>query len=214
MERRCLEAIPDFWREQRRINGQWMHPTDESVLRRNPQHPFNLDYPISPYVGDILRAEVVILGTNGGYSPTRTPRGFAERGSIADFCAQVASGRTVTWASRQQYYVDRNYYELLREGRAVVVNACAYRSQRTPPARIVKQLPSVQRTQGLLLAALRRLVHRKKRLVVAKRPGFWREFLNELGETGVVRGLGYVNPDLTKIQLGRVQQFLQRRAPC
>ena len=86
-----FNALGAFWSEQQIIDGKWMHPDDASRLLGH-RHPFNLDHPVVPFVGDV-QAEVVILGANGRYSE-RTPRSFAEKSDVEDFLKQVALGRT------------------------------------------------------------------------------------------------------------------------
>ena len=87
-------AFVEFWNEQRRIDRQWFHPEDEKVLRGR-QHSFNLDHPVVPYIGDIRRARVVILGANAGYSPDETPFAFERVDDERDCLEQIARRSTV-----------------------------------------------------------------------------------------------------------------------
>ena len=62
-----IEDIVSYWRDQRRSDtGQWLHPNDAEIFREI-EHSFNLDFPVSPYVGDIVHAPIIILGANAGY---------------------------------------------------------------------------------------------------------------------------------------------------
>ena len=124
-----MKAIAHYWSQQRKsADGRWLHPEDVATLDRVP-HPFNLDHPVVPFVGDVC-APVVILGANPRYSEA-TPMSFAEEGAVENAMKQVVLGRTTRWACRVSYYTTRNYWEWLRSGRAVVVNACPYRSRTT-----------------------------------------------------------------------------------
>ena len=189
------------------IDGRWMHPEDKDVLVRK-RHPFNLDHPVSPFVGD-LRAEVVILGANGGYSDA-TPRDFARPDAVAVFLAQVAEGCNMRWAMQQGYYQNRRYSAALEAGRVVVVNACAYRSRNRPALGRIR-LPSVAFHEDWLLNVIGPLAHRGERLVVAWRPGLWKDVLRALGEPGVVPAGNPRMPDLTSAQWGAVEAYLRRR---
>ena len=202
-------ALAEYWSRQRVIDGRWMHPEDESELRRQ-QHPFNLDHPISPFVGD-LRAEVVILGANGGYSEEDTPRSFAGHGDIPDFLEQVASGTTIRWAHRREpYYHHKTYSKELWLGRAVVINACAYRSRNRPSLRRIRGLPSVNFIKDWLRQVIAPQVRRGERLIVAWRPGLWKDALDALGQTGVVRDGNPRFPDLSWAQWTAVERHLRQ----
>jgi len=66
--------IVRYWQNQIRADiGDWVHPEDVNAFREY-EHTFNLDFPVSPYVGDILNAPVIILGANAdkGGSPIDT----------------------------------------------------------------------------------------------------------------------------------------------
>lgn len=67
-----IEDIVTFWRGQQQADEkwQWAHRLDREVLDTGP-HSFNLDHPVSPYIGDVLTAPVIILGANAGYSVAR-----------------------------------------------------------------------------------------------------------------------------------------------
>ena len=74
MERRSLV---DLWSTQTRTACGWSHPLDTPLLAAR-SHSFNLDFPVSPYVGDVLHARMVILGANAGYNPVTTPVEFRD----------------------------------------------------------------------------------------------------------------------------------------
>ena len=121
-----IEAIIDFWKKQTKpIKGKWVHPEDADVLLNSP-HSFNLDFPAGAFVGDILRAPVIILAANGGYNPAMTPQEFAGETAISDYLERIVSPSTADWNSVSPYYHKVNYGRYLFDGRAALVNACAY----------------------------------------------------------------------------------------
>ena len=74
-----IDEIVGFWRGEQQANakGQWAHRLDRKVLDGGP-HTFNLDYPVSPYIGDVLTAPVVILNANARYISDLTPTEFPD----------------------------------------------------------------------------------------------------------------------------------------
>ena len=71
-----LGEIVKFLSEQRQSErGQWTYPADDPLFESAP-HSFNLDFPVSPYVGDIVNAPVIILGASAGYDRHVTPTEF------------------------------------------------------------------------------------------------------------------------------------------
>ena len=138
-------------------------------------------------------------------------RDFARPDAVAVFLAQVAEGCNTRWAMQQGYYRNKRYAAALESGRVVIVNACAYRSRNRPDSRHLERLPSVAFMKDWLLNAIGPLAHRGERLVVAWRPGLWRDVLLALGETGVVPTGNPRMPDLTAAQRDAVEAYLQRR---
>ena len=205
-----LQAIVTYWCMQLCVGGKWLHPDDEHVLLREP-HSFNLDFPAGQYVGDILRAPVVILGANGGYS-SRTPNEFRSQDCVQDFLARQKDPSNADWrSSLPPYYHETNYGQWLADGRVALVNACAYRSPKISEEpdnkRIVKKLQSVRFTRSWLLDVLITLAQNEQRLVVVKRPGLWN--LQDLrGTDGIVFDPAPISARITGGALRAVQHFL------
>ena len=166
-----LREIVDVWTKQHQQGAKWLHPADEDLLEKR-RHPFTLDYPAVPFIGDILDAPVVVLGANAGYGG-ETPIPFEGEGAVRSCLQQIASGSTIAWAKRVPYYMGANYRSSLLHGHVAVINACAYRSPGVPPAGLVEELPSARLTRKWLLDALLPLVRTEQRLVVAWRPRLW-----------------------------------------
>ena len=200
---RMAEAFIKFWKKQRRTGSQWLHPEDEDVLLRE-RHSFNLAYPVVPYIGNIREARSVILCANAGYSRDETPLAFEGTDSERDCLEQIAIGSTVRWSARVSYYCRVNYGQLLRDGRAVVVNACAYRSvkisEEPDNKRILEHLPSVKFARDWLLNDLLPLARDGQRLVIAKRWVLWenKSALSALVGCGVAFDRCPANPNLTE----------------
>ena len=199
-----LEAIfVEFWKKQRRTGGKWLHPEDEGVLLTGRRHSFNLDYPVVPYIGNIREARVVILGANAGYSRDEPPLEFAGVDDARACLEQLETGSTIKWSTKVLYYRRVNYGQLLHDGHAVIVNACAYRSVKInnepDNQRILRHLPSVKVARDWLLNDLLPLARDGQRLVIAKRWRFWENTPahRELKGCGVVFDRCPANPDLT-----------------
>jgi hypothetical protein len=173
-----LQDIVTFWsRQHRNDQGQWVHPEDQGVFESAP-HTFNLDYPVSPYVGDILNAPVVILGANAGYDPSVTPIEFPDADAISAYVQRVSAPDTSDWVVVSPYYNDVNYGPLIGSGHAVLINACPYRSRKISEEpenkQLLDRLPSTAFTREWLLSTVIPLAESGQRLVIAKRPGLWR----------------------------------------
>ena len=187
-----LQALGDFWQRQHQTGGKWRHPDDETVLNGR-RHKFMLDYPVVPFIGDILHAPVILLGANAGYG-AETPLLFNGEHAIPNCLADIARGDTSHWSATVPYYQTANYGWRLRSRRYAVVNACAYRSLEAPAPAIVEDLPSARMTRTWLLNALIPLVRDRQRLIVAWRPRLWgvdcKHALATLADASVV----YANP--------------------
>ncbi|HAR44086.1 MAG TPA: hypothetical protein DCS07_15880 [Bdellovibrionales bacterium] len=172
-----LNDIVVFWSQQRRNDkGQWVHPADEAVFNA-ALHTFNLDFPVSPYVGDILRASVIILGANAGYDPDKTATEFPDEDAVRRYVNRVRSPSEADWSFVSTYYEKVNYGPWLATGRVALINACPYRSPKISVEpenrRLLERLPSTAFTRRWLRDAVLPLADEGKRLVVAKRPGLW-----------------------------------------
>lgn len=190
-----------------------MHPEDRQLLE-SYEHSFNLDYPMSPYVGDILNAPVIILGANAGYREDRTSSEFPDQAAIDTYHNRVRHPAATDWSGMARYYHGTNYGPLLLEGKAAWINACAYRSPRLsqePQNRpLIRLLPSAQMTRRWLLEAVMPMANRGKRLVVAKRFGQWNLPPDIKKADGIVFDPAPVSPQVTSRPWAAIQDFLSR----
>ena len=196
-----IEAIVDFWKKQTKpIEGKWVHPEDAGVLLNSP-HSFNLDFPAGAFVGDILRAPVIILAANGGYDPKMTPQEFAGETAKSDYLERIVSPSPADWNSVSPYYHKVNYGKYLFDGRVALVNACAYRSENIGNERdnrkIINHLQSVYFTRSWLRECLFPLAKSGKRLVVAKRCRLWSLPQTAWQAPGVVKDPAQANRNVT-----------------
>lgn len=174
-------------------------------------HSFNLDYPVSPYIGDVLNARVLILGANAGYNPATTSSEFEGKGRVDAYLSRVATPESSDWSYLHRYYDSVNYGELIPSGQAVLVNCCAYRSPSISKEKdnqdLIARLPSCAFTRRWLEDAIVPLARSGKVLVVAKRFGLWR--IGHLrGVPGVIFDPAPVSPHLAHEVLAQVRQFL------
>lgn len=210
----ALHEIVDYWgRQYRNGSGNWVHPDDEATFAGMP-HTFNLDFPVSPYIGDILRAPVIILGANARYTPTRTPVEFPDQSAIDAYVSRVRKPSESDWSFVAQYYHKVNYGTLLSDGSAALINACPYRSPKISEEpenrKVLKQLPSVRFTRQWLLDAILPLAAEGERLVVAKRPGLWSLPTSARQAKGVVYDPAPVSPQITREPWSAVLETLRR----
>jgi len=208
-----IENIVEFWRGQQEqdAQGRWMHRLDRKVLEAGP-HSFNLDHPVSPYVGDVLNARVIILGANAGYSPDLTPSEFPSAASVKDYIARVDDPSHADWSFVSRYYDRTNYGHLVASGDAVVVNACAYRSpklsEESDNRAMIKRMPSAIFTRRWLLEAVLPMAAKGERLIVAKRSGQWKLPPMFATAEGVAVDPAPVSQQITSVPFARMKSFL------
>lgn len=207
-----LQDIVTFWSQQRLSDrGQWIHPADQAAFD-SARHTFNLDYPVSPYVGDILNAPVVILGANAGYDPSVTPLEFPDAEATLNYVNRVSAPDNSDWSVVSPYYEDVNYGPLLSSGQAVLINACPYRSKKISDEpenkRLLERLPSTAFTREWLLTTIIPMALTGQRLVVAKRPGLWRLPSALRAANGIVFDPAPISPQVTSKPWAVVQQRL------
>lgn len=213
-----VSDIVEYWARFRRddATGQWTHPDDRAVLAG--QHSFNLDYPTCPYLGPVTSAKVVILGANGGYSPTETPKEFPDAEAFERYLGRIRDPEGADWSNVSPYYDRVNYGPLVYRGDAAWINASPYRSPRISAERdnqrLVRSLPSSVFLRRWLLEAVVPLAARGERLVVVKRPGLWRLPPEVRTAPGVLVDPAPISPQLTSAPWNAVQGFLTGRGPA
>lgn len=207
-----FQDIVTYWQGLHRDeHGRWIHPDDEPVFD-SARHSFNLDFPVSPYVGDILLAPVIILGANAGYRADVTPSEFPDEAAIQTYINRVRAPSNTDWSSVAPYYASVNYGPLIADGLAVLVNACAYRSpkiSKEPENRkLIRRLPSVAMTRRWLLEVVRPLLAEGQRIVVVKRAGLWELPTDFRILPGVTIDPAPISPQLTGAAWTAVQSRL------
>lgn len=210
-----LKTIVEFWRDQRKSGGRWFHPADVKVLDTY-ETSFNLDFPISPYVGDVENAPVVILNANAGYNELSTPAEFGSQTVIDEYLEQVRHPSSAAWSVLSPYYLSRNYGDMIRAREAVVVNASPYRSRKisNEPANkaAIEALPSTKFHRLWLQEALIPAVIRSDRLVIAHRWGLWKIKASQRLTSGLLFDLKCrAFPDVDASLLAETRQFVMRR---
>ena len=176
-----LSAIVDFWSPLTSPgdDGKWMHPDDKGLLAAQP-HSFNLDHPVSPYVGDILHAPVIILGLNAGYDEKTTNAEFGDEATVREYVSQVADPGSSPWRLISSYYRSSNSWPFMATREAAWINASPYRSpnlsSETANKKLAPHLPSTRFHNHWMKEAVMPLARSGERLVVIKRKSLWSFF--------------------------------------
>ncbi len=181
-------------------------------MLQHGSYSFNLGHPVSPYIGDVANARVVILGANAGYKQDLTPTEFPSDEAVADYVSRVDDPSAADWTFVSCYYDSTNYGNFLADRRAVLVNACAYRSpklsQEPDNRAIMRRLPSVAFTRRWLLEAVLPRAEKGERLIIAKRHGQWKLPPSFFEAVGVAVDRAPVSPQITGDAYTRMMSFL------
>jgi len=209
-----ISDIVEFWSklEQDQSTGHWFHPADRNAL--SSQHTFNLQYPVSPYVGQIETAEVIILGAIAGYSSELTPTEFPNQASIEAYVQRVRNPKGSDWSFVSRYYHGVNYGPLVVNGDAALINASPYRSPKVSEEpdnrRVIANLPSSAFNRRWLIEAVLPLAQKGDRLIVAKRAGLWKLPATVKASSGLAVDPAPVSPQITSTAWAAVQEFLKK----
>lgn len=136
-------SIRTFWQ---RLVGT-VHPDDESVFAVHPGHSFNLDFPPPAFIGDIDEAPVIVLMSNGGFRAGVTEAEFPDAAAVSEY-REWLRGYIKQMPSRLSvYYTRQAFGNWIAAGKAVLVNAVAYRSpnlsQEPTNQAVARELPSL-----------------------------------------------------------------------
>lgn len=200
--------LSDYWSKVRQTKQGWTHPNDEELLGREP-HTFNLEFPPPAFVGDIENARVIVLAANGGYNESVTPSEFAASGAAKRYVERLSCPAVADWKEVAPYYRGINYSELVFQGKAAIVNACAYRSlkisEEPDNRRLIKKLPSVQFTRRWLVEVVLPQMQAGNRFVVGKRHGLW-DLPNFIKESNAfIADPAPVSPHLSAVVLEKLK---------
>lgn len=207
-----IAAIVDFWKPLNKPddNGCWVHPADRDLLINTP-HSFNLDFPVSPFIGDIINAPVIILGLNAGYDAQLTPNEFPDEDTIARYVKQVVEPGHSDWSLISDYYKTSNSWRFMISRKAAWINASPYRSpnlsKESDNQRLAAKLPSTRFQNEWLKEAILPLARQRKRLIVVKRRSLW-PFLSEAGDTGISACKSFVGKHLDARVISDIENFL------
>lgn len=132
-----------------------VHPEDEKVFAAHPKHRFNLDFPPPAFIGDIDKAPIVVLMSNGGYVPEVVATEFPDDTSVSVYRNYIR-GEIATLPPRlARYYATGRVGAWISAGKAVLVNAVPYRSRRLSKEKdnqkVARDLASLQVHRNWLL---------------------------------------------------------------
>jgi hypothetical protein len=203
-----ISSVREFWR---RLDST-VHPDDEPYFRAN-HHTFNLDFPPPAFIGDVDNAPIVILMLNGGYDCDRTPKEFAEPRDCAEYLSWIKGERSQFPKNLSAYYTESPEFPWVREGKAVIVNAVAYRSKgitrELENRRLAERLPSVKAHRLWLRNEVLPDAKKGRRMIVAHRCGLWNFSSSEFrGTANVYHSKNPVSPYLTDDLRERMKSFL------
>jgi hypothetical protein len=174
MENRGESSMRRYWAQ---LTGS-VHPEDEKVFAAHPKHTFNLDFPPPAYIGDIDKAPIVVLMSNGGYVPKIVATEFPDDTSISVYRNYIR-GEILTLPPRlARYYATGHVGAWISAGKAVLVNAVPYRSrklsQEPENQKVAELLPSLAAHRDWFAKEVLPAAVACRRFVLVHRNGWWR----------------------------------------
>jgi hypothetical protein len=174
MKDRCLSSIRRFWT---RLEGA-VHPDDQQIFDSHPDHSFNLDFPPPAFIGDVDKAPIVVLMSNGGYKHGETEKEFPDERSCEEHRDYLRGLRAALPPRLSSYYTKGPLGEWIKNGSAVLVNAVPYRSpqlsEEKKNQRAAKQLRSLDVHRRWLFDEVLPEAKAGRRLVLVHRNGWWK----------------------------------------
>jgi hypothetical protein len=168
-----VSRIRRFWRQL----ANSVHPDDEAVFRASPDHTFNLGFPPPAFIGQVDTAPIVILMSNGGYKPGQTEAEFPDASASVAYRRWLHGDISTPPHHLARYYTGGPFAEWITSGKAVVVNAVAYRSPRLSQEKsnqaVARRLPSHHLHRQWLMEDVLPAARDGKRFVLVHRNGLW-----------------------------------------
>jgi len=174
MNQTNLSSIRNFWR---RLEGS-VHPDDQPILGKHPDHSFNLDFPPPAFIGDVDTAPIVVLMSNGGYKHGQTEKEFPDELHCTEHRNYLRGLRAALPSRVSNYYTTGILGGWIAEGSAVLVNAVPYRSPRLSEEktnqRVATQLRLLEVHRRWLLDEVLPEAKAGKRFVLVHRNRWWK----------------------------------------
>jgi hypothetical protein len=123
-DRRSL--LTEFWSK---LDGP-VHPADRPIFEAFPNHTFNLEFPPPVFVGDVFRAPILILMSNGGYKIGETESEFSSQEEVVEYLDYISGRSFEVPAQVSRYYRISPFWGWIEAGKAALINAVPYRSPR------------------------------------------------------------------------------------
>jgi hypothetical protein len=160
---------------------QTIHPLDREILAAEP-HSFKTAEPPPAFIGDIERAPVTVLVSNGGWNP-ETPNEFLHpRNSPAEYVTRLHNSTACDPAIVSPYYARSNLAQFLARGDVALLNLIPYRSPELSkePENLLfaPKLRSSQVAVQWVNEVAMPQAEARTRLVILKR-GIWHKFVDQ-----------------------------------
>ena len=202
------KPLVEFWAKLE----DTIHPLDRQVLANRP-NSLNLRYPPPAFVGDISSAKIFVLMANGGFDEFRTAKEFSASGSAALYRERLRHPQPCDESNTAAYYLKGKLGSWLRQGKAAIVNALAYRSPKISKepdnVAIAEELPSVKFHRDWCRKHLLPELDSGRILVVAKRPKLWRISASDSDSDLLLFPKNHLSPHLPASVVERAKPFLR-----
>jgi hypothetical protein len=203
-------SIREFWAQ---LNGS-IHPLDIPYFKKaEGKHSFNLDYPPPAFIGDVDNAKVIVLMASGGFGK-ETQLEFPTQDDHQEHIDWLVGRRKEMPKNLSRYYIDNNLFSWIESGKAVLVNAIAYRSPKISEEpeneALGKTLPSYQASLAWLNQEVLPLTLKNQRLLVAHRWRLWGLNRNSINSPeNLIFSNNPVSPHLSELTKGKIRAWLK-----
>lgn len=201
------ESITDFWR----LMGpnQTVHPLDQPLLN-SAHHSIKTNEPPPAFIGDIDRAPVVVLCSNGGWNPETHREFLHPENAPTKYVARLHESTPCDPAIISPYYAKSNIAKWILSGDIALLNLIPYRSvelnHEPENKRFADVLPSSRCAVEWVNKVAMPLVSNKLKMVITKREIWfkhiepkWRPYLVDTQRRG---------PHVFRDTLSGISEFL------
>lgn len=200
-------SLTEFWRQMKL--DETIHPLDKAILEKT-SHSFRTGEPPPAFIGDIERAPVIVLFSNGGWD-SHTAREFLQpENSPAKYVARLYNSSPCNPASVSAYYAKSNLASFIATGEVAFLNLIPYRSPKLSKESENRALAYSLASSQQAIKWTNRILKMNDRMVILKRT-IWLDFIEQHLQQYLTRTSVQIGQHVSNRTKAQVSEFLARR---